>query len=605
MKGIILAGGQSNLCYPLADYCRRSLIPFCNDPFVQHQLLALRDLGVQDVGLALSSDGAEAVRERFGDGSSLGIRLTYAVDKLPVGPAGAIRSLGDFIGDDPFVVLGCTTYVGAQALKGLVRAHRDRGATATLGMASRGESVRPSDFENVVLRADGTVASYEILHASRERRQRRDFGGVYVFEPEVLASIPADGHADIKEQLIPELCAEGAHIVAHTLDGPHASIDSTEEYERVQKYLLQQGRAHLNAHVEIGEEIWAEGDARIASTASLLGPIVIGRGCVIEEGARIIGPAFIGDGCHVGAESLVRESTLWPESRVEQDARVEFSIVGTGCAVRRGRRLRRELLMKEHPQTCYRHTSDDEDGNGNGDDGNGTRWNGRIVPVDHPTDKVKSWIQCGAKRLVDVIASALALVMGLPILALITVITKLDSPGPVFFVQRRCGRGGREFDMFKFRTMHVDAAGLQQRLRDQNSVDGPMFKMFDDPRRTRVGRILHETGLDELPQLMNVLRGDMSWVGPRPLVMGEMVRSANWRDFRLTVKPGITGPWQISDRRECSFHDWILHDVDYVRNHSFFGDCEILLKTAFWACARVIRGCPPPAGTAPSQTPRP
>ena len=149
----------------------------------------------------------------------------------------------------------------------------------------------------------------------------------------------------------------------------------------------------------------------------------------------------------------------------------------------------------------------------------------------------------------------------------------------MIFAQQRCGRWGREFRMYKFRTMIEGAEQLHARLTEHNEVDGPMFKIERDPRVTIVGRFLRRTSLDELPQLFNVLKGDMSLVGPRPLAMKEMKCSPSWRDIRLSVKPGITGSWQV-ESRGSRFHDWIEHDILYVLNHSLWLDLRILLKTA-------------------------
>ena len=134
--------------------------------------------------------------------------------------------------------------------------------------------------------------------------------------------------------------------------------------------------------------------------------------------------------------------------------------------------------------------------------------------------------------------------------------------------------------MVKFRTMLVHADAMQQKLRAVNEIDGPMFKLAADPRITRVGAFLRKTSLDELPQLLNVLKGEMSLVGPRPLAMREMTLDPHWRDARLSVKPGITGLWQVYGRRSPNFHSWIVLDLDYVRRRSLALDLKLLLMTA-------------------------
>ncbi|MCE7873073.1 sugar transferase, partial [bacterium CPR1] len=157
---------------------------------------------------------------------------------------------------------------------------------------------------------------------------------------------------------------------------------------------------------------------------------------------------------------------------------------------------------------------------------------------------------------------------------------KLDSPGPAFFRQRRCGLEGREFELIKLRTMVAGAHSMQTSLSDQNEVDGPVFKIAKDPRVTKLGRLLRSTSLDELPQLFNVWKGEMSLVGPRPLVMTEMALCPVWRSTRLKVKPGVTGLWQVNGRSGALFHDWIRFDMAYVMQQSLWLDIKILFATA-------------------------
>ena len=181
------------------------------------------------------------------------------------------------------------------------------------------------------------------------------------------------------------------------------------------------------------------------------------------------------------------------------------------------------------------------------------------------------------KRLLDILCSFLLLVISIPLFFIIAILIKIDSKGPVFFLQKRCGKDGREFNMYKFRTMVKDAETLKKRLK--NEMDGPMFKLRNDPRITGVGRILRKLSLDELPQLLNVLKGEMSLVGPRPLADEEMVGDDIWREIRLSVRPGMTGLWQIMGRDSGKFSDWITYDTEYVQKRSLFMDIKILFLT--------------------------
>jgi exopolysaccharide biosynthesis polyprenyl glycosylphosphotransferase len=184
------------------------------------------------------------------------------------------------------------------------------------------------------------------------------------------------------------------------------------------------------------------------------------------------------------------------------------------------------------------------------------------------------------KRFVDVVASAIALILLSPLMAIIALVIKLDFPGSVFFVQNRIGLRRRHFRLVKFRTMRVDAEDEIEDLEALNEVAGAAFKMENDPRVTRVGRILRKLSLDELPQFWNVLRGDMSLVGPRPLPDRDVERfDRAWQRRRFSVKPGITCLWQINGRHEIDFEHWMELDLEYINNWSLSMDFDILLKT--------------------------
>ncbi|GAC1471983.1 MAG: exopolysaccharide biosynthesis polyprenyl glycosylphosphotransferase [Candidatus Dormibacteraceae bacterium] len=186
------------------------------------------------------------------------------------------------------------------------------------------------------------------------------------------------------------------------------------------------------------------------------------------------------------------------------------------------------------------------------------------------------------KRALDVVVASLTLVGTLPIWLAIVIAIKLDSPGPAIFTQQRVGRGGRRFRFLKFRSMYVDAEQRLAEVRHQNETDGPVFKMRKDPRITRVGAILRRTSLDELPQVINVLRGEMSVVGPRPPLVHEVEHYRPEDMVRLSVKPGITCLWQIRGRSTVSFDTWMEYDREYIRGMSLLLDLSILSRTV-WA----------------------
>jgi exopolysaccharide biosynthesis polyprenyl glycosylphosphotransferase len=204
---------------------------------------------------------------------------------------------------------------------------------------------------------------------------------------------------------------------------------------------------------------------------------------------------------------------------------------------------------------------------------------GQGVPLFEVRPPVLTGVDWALKRSFDLVVSAIVLVLGIPFWLLFAAAIKLDSRGPVLYVDRRVGVGEREFGMLKFRTMHAGAADLQEDLEPANEASGALFKIRDDPRVTRVGRLLRRFSLDELPQLWNVLRGQMSLVGPRPLPLRDYRLLDDWHRKRYLVLPGMTGLWQISGRSGLSFDDLVRLDFTYIENWSIWLDITILART--------------------------
>lgn len=185
-----------------------------------------------------------------------------------------------------------------------------------------------------------------------------------------------------------------------------------------------------------------------------------------------------------------------------------------------------------------------------------------------------------AKRALDIVVASIALVLLAPLMLLIAIAIKLDSPGPVLFRQVRVGKGGKLFWFIKFRSMVKNAEQIKRELIPKNEVrGGPVFKMRNDPRVTRVGRFLRRYSLDELPQLIHVLQGEMSLVGPRPPLPSEVKSYGEWEMRRLSVTPGLTCLWQISGRSDIGFREWVELDHIYIDTMSFWTDLKILLFT--------------------------
>jgi exopolysaccharide biosynthesis polyprenyl glycosylphosphotransferase len=191
----------------------------------------------------------------------------------------------------------------------------------------------------------------------------------------------------------------------------------------------------------------------------------------------------------------------------------------------------------------------------------------------------RSSLQLAIKRGLDILGAIGVLILTAPIWIAAAIAIKLDSPGPIFFAQKRCGLYGREFSLWKFRTMGRDAEARKAELQARNEKSGPVFKITHDPRVTRVGRVLRRYSIDELPQLLNVLAGEMSLVGPRPPVPAEVAKYELDHRGRLSMRPGITCLWQVSGRNQIEFEDWVKLDLEYIERWSLLLDFQILLAT--------------------------
>lgn len=183
------------------------------------------------------------------------------------------------------------------------------------------------------------------------------------------------------------------------------------------------------------------------------------------------------------------------------------------------------------------------------------------------------------KRIFDFVAALSGLLLLSPIFLIVAVAILIEDGRPVFFVQERNGIDGKVFRMYKFRTMCQNADKMQESLLTKNELDGPAFKMKNDPRITRIGKILRKTSIDELPQLLNILKGEMSVVGPRPLPTYETAKCNDYQKQRMIIKPGLTCYWQCSGRNDIPFDQWIEMDLQYIKEASALVDIKIILKT--------------------------
>lgn len=299
------------------------------------------------------------------------------------------------------------------------------------------------------------------------------------------------------------------------------------------------------------------GNGEISPQSRLVGPVLLGDHVCVEPEAVIIGPSILCDHSTVRAGAVVDACIVGSRGEIARDQIVRHSIVtpdgspANRCSAGHAAHRRRE-------SSCSQDTAAFRE------------W------------PRFSYARC-LKRVADAMAAAIVLALFAPIIPFIALAVRINSPGPVFFKDKRQGLHGRSFRCVKFRTMRLGADKLQDKLRFISEVDGPQFKMADDPRITTVGRFLRETYLDEIPQFYNVLVGEMSVVGPRPSPESENTLCPWWRDARLSVRPGVTGLWQVCRTRERmrDFQEWIHYDTQYVRDFSW--------RLDLWICWRTFR----------------
>jgi exopolysaccharide biosynthesis polyprenyl glycosylphosphotransferase len=214
-----------------------------------------------------------------------------------------------------------------------------------------------------------------------------------------------------------------------------------------------------------------------------------------------------------------------------------------------------------------------------------TTWFGRVPAFTFHT-AIGTPVQLGLKRAMDIVGASIGLILCMPLFVGIAAAIRMLERGPILFRQVRLGKDGKRFYCYKFRSMRIDAEQRKATLQANNEADGPTFKMRRDPRVTTIGRVLRKYSLDELPQLFNVLKGDMSLVGPRPPVPDEVGRYLWWQRRRISVRPGMTCVWQVEGRNSVSFEDWMRMDLFYIDNWSLWMDVKLMLRTM----PAVVRG---------------
>ncbi|MBI1912772.1 MAG: sugar transferase [Deltaproteobacteria bacterium] len=562
---VLICGWHDEGFGPLTRDNPVCMLPVLNRPFLEYTIDFLRARGIERIFISGPRDDTGsiahfvgALKQKYSE-----LNVAFVEEDKPKGSAGALRDLKESLSNENFLVINSNILISEIDFDDIYYEHTNKKSVITIGVTRE----RNKPMEGISIDKDGTVKSYTFIHPSRDRRSPFKPVGIYLFNHEALNYIKEKGYYDIKEQLIPALRAVDVPVHAYEIDGYCKPINSVDDYYNVQRESLFRGSVKTGNMTEIAAGVWAGDNTFISPRAYIVGPTIIGRNCKIEDNAQIIGPTVIGDNCTIGKRAKIRESILWNDFEMEEDSSLKYCIVGRGLRVFAGDSFNNKVVVDSLKLGDLNLIPPKYE------------FSGVVESVALKMGGFKYAAFLGLKRLIDMTGAFFLLVLAAPILAALAIAVKMDSDGPAIFRQKRCGKHGVDFEMLKFRTMVKDAHKMQQKLVTEKNVDGPMFKLVNDPRITKTGQFLRKTSLDELPQLFNVLKGDMSLVGPRPLVMDEMKFSPSWRSIRLKVKPGITGLWQVQGRSEAPFHDWIRHDVHYVQNQSLWMDIKILIKT--------------------------
>ncbi len=306
----------------------------------------------------------------------------------------------------------------------------------------------------------------------------------------------------------------------------------------------------------------AQNSNAVPRDSRFVGKVLLGKKVDIGPKTIVVGPTIIGDNVKIEQGAVINSSIIGPEVSVPQNQFVQNCII-KGLKYDWKQHIR---SIKNNSKQVFYHSFN-------------------LEGKQKTNNTYRSWPRFSYagifKRIVDYFAAIIVLILFAPIIPFIALIIKLISPGPVFFKDKRQGLYGKTFNCLKFRTMRFGADSIQDKLRSVSQVDGPQFKIDDDPRINPVGRFLRDTYLDEIPQFINVLLGQMSVIGPRPSPESENTMCPFWRDARLSVRPGITGLWQICRTRQPlkDFQEWIHYDVEYVRKLSLGMDLWICWQT--------------------------
>ncbi len=358
-----------------------------------------------------------------------------------------------------------------------------------------------------------------------------------------------------------------AGIPGHDVTLPGRTVDLTNESELLslsERFIhMTITKALPSTYHSIRKNVHVGQRCNIHPTVQIYGPVIIQENVTVEANATVIGPAVLGADCHVSNNAVVAQCLINPRTVVPQNAKLRHCVFNGKF----DKDFTNDLAeCRTQQRSSFRAAS-------------------QLAQGQADIMKVHTGRSCSLylpiKRVIDKVIALVGVIVLFPLLTIVAGLIKITSRGSTFFTHVREGKNGKLFRCWKFRTMVKGAHRQQRDLYAKNKVDGPQFDLGDDPRITRIGRWLRITNIDELPQLVNILLGHMSLIGPRPSPFRENQICIPWRRARLSVRPGITGLWQLCrhERESGDFHQWIYYDLLYVRHMSFWLDIKILITT--------------------------
>ena len=403
--------------------------------------------------------------------------------------------------------------------------------------------------ENIKITDKGQVAGFRRHYTDSVRPCRipEDWPAYIFLKAEIFEKFLFDNSLSLSFLEILNRCKSSSlEVCALNAGGVMLDLEREDDLLHFCAWILEQKKY---------SELNKMNSVKIADDSGLKGKVLLGDNVHIDPGAVIIGPAVIGDNTVIEENALIYNSIISSNIVIKSNQSINDSVIpeqyeGTP-AVKSYTKKTNVMSLLQSSEKCFR-----------------------------------KWPKCSyarfIKRIADFIFALIILILFIPLFPFIALAIKLTSPGPIFYGHKRQGLHGKEFNCLKFRTMITGANEIQQKLRHISQVDGPQFKMDNDPRISLVGKFLRETYIDEIPQFINVLLGQMSVVGPRPSPESENTLCPSWRDARLSVRPGVTGLWQLYRTRHPlkDFQEWIHYDTEYVRNLSLRMDWNICWKTA-------------------------